>query len=181
MRFLSCESNDFHKEHLNTLKLRLSVFEASYSSVHGADYRKISGLRIPRSEKCEILALKAEIEAHELFFNSFVENSERCCKNEIISGIYGSEVKFLYDVLRYAIDKSGFLIFYLKRSSSIGVYAGPDYARVLMHNDARLAVDLFEHAYFTDYGFDKEKYLSRALSNLNLSMLNTKNMLQNQL
>ncbi len=34
-----------------------------------------------------------------------------------------------------------------------------------------LAVDLAEHAYFYDFGFDHEKYLVEAISRLNLSLL----------
>ena len=34
-----------------------------------------------------------------------------------------------------------------------------------------LCIDLYEHAYFGDYGFDRKRYISAALSVLDLSKL----------
>ena len=37
--------------------------------------------------------------------------------------------------------------------------------------EPRLAIDLCEHAYFIEYGFDKERYLEDLLRHLDLSRL----------
>ena len=172
MEFLSCQSIEMHRKYLDKLKLKLSVFEASYPSIVGEDYHCIDKTRIPRDDRERILGLKSEIEAHEIYFISFLESGASCEKNEIISKQYGSEAKFLYELMRYASGKGGFLFIYFNRAGCIRAYAGENYLRALRYFDVRLAVDLCEHAYFTDYGFDKEKYLSKALSSLNLSKLN---------
>ena len=46
-----------------------------------------------------------------------------------------------------------------------------DLTGVFLKYDVRLAVDLCEHAYFYDYGFDKKSYLKAALSSLDLSKI----------
>ena len=81
----------------------------------------------------------------------------------------------------FAKERSGFLILYIDRYGKIQSYAGLNYVEVLTRYTPLLAVDLFEHSYFIDYGFEKEKYLSSALSNLNLSRLTPKNVLQNRI
>ena len=180
MDFLSEKSIEMHRGYLDSQKLKLSVFEASYPSIVGQDHREIARSSLPIAEKRQILDLISEIKAHEIFFDSFVKSGVECEKNREISGKFGSEAKFLYDLLRYAADKSGFLALYLNRNGRVCAYVGTDYQRLVLGYDVRLAIDLFEHAYFLDYGFDKEKYLSKALSRLNLSALTPKNMLQNR-
>ena len=171
MEFLSCHSIGSHCEYLNTLRLRLSVFEASYPCLVGADNKKIARLSLPRGEKERVLALRADILAHEVFFDSFVKCGEPCPQSGIIGEQYGSEARFLYGLMTLARDESGFLLIYLNRHGRAEAYAGADYRGIALRHNVKLAVDLFEHAYFTDYGFDKEKYLSKALSMLNLSRL----------
>ena len=182
MRFLSIENINLHKEYLRQLKLKLSVFDVSYPGVSDATYQNIAKLakyRIIRREKREIFRLKSEIEAHEKFFSSFIDNESVCKPNEIILRQYGSEASFLYELLQYSRNRYGFLLVYLDRCARVKCYAGEDYINTMRYNDVALAVDLCEHAYLLDFGFDKEKYLSRALSSLNLSKLKPKSILQN--
>ena len=110
MEFLSHQSIALHREYLDDLKLRLSVFEVSYPLIVGADYHRIDKARIPRDDREKIIKLKSEIDAHEIFFTSFLESGALCEKNGIISKQYGSEANFLYELMRYASDKSGFLL-----------------------------------------------------------------------
>ena len=85
MEFLSCQSIEMHRKYLDKLKLKLSVFEASYPSIVGEDYHCIDKTRIPRDDREKILGLKSEIEAHETYFVSFLKSGASCEKNEIIS------------------------------------------------------------------------------------------------
>ena len=172
MDFLSCESINLHKEYLRKLKLKYSVFEVSHPEIKDAVYREVARLRLDKLEKKEIINLKSEIEAHEIFFKSFIANGEKCERNEFISRSFGSEANFLFEILQYAKDKNGFLLLYFDKGGRIKKYCGDDYSRIMFYYDCVLSVDLCEHAYFMDFGFDKERYLSYALSNLKLSKLN---------
>ena len=180
MNFLSCENINLHKEYAHNLSLKLSVFEASYPKINNLSYNKISRLKMDRQEKNEVLNLKAEIEVHKLYFNSFISDGERCKRNEFISSTFGSEANFLYEIMCSAKDRTGFLIIYIDGYGKIRSYAGDDYINVLKRYIPKLAVDLCEHSYFIDYGFDKGKYLSSALSSLNLSVITPKIVLQNR-
>ena len=180
MEFLSVQSIALHKKYLETLKLRLSVFESSYPLVAGVDLCGIANTRVRRGEKEEMIRLMSEIKAHEIYFSSFLKAGSILEKNGIISKQFGSEAQFLYELMQYARDKCGFLMIYQNLRGDIRAYAGEEYFRVLKQFDVKLAIDLCEHAYFSDYGFDKEKYLSKALSSLNLSRFMEKNILQNR-
>ena len=110
-------------------------------------------------------ALDMEIRSHELFFSSFRRDFSRCeraCRG------YGSENAFLFALSEYAeTQKNCFLYIFSRQRYPYVAFStdGKDAFR------AALCVDLFEHAYFLDYGFDKNAYLRAALSRMDLSLL----------
>lgn len=141
--FLSEENLRLHKEYLEMLKMK-----------------KIMSL-----SKKEQTLTEAEIRAHTLYFSSFRKEHIPCPR---IKEGYGSENRFCFILSEHAKDiKSGFLFIYpMAHRPFVG------YGTEKKHLDrALLAIDLWEHAYFLDYGFDFSSYLTAALSHLDFSRL----------
>lgn len=145
--FLSEENLSLHREHLSALRLKKRMAE--------------NALVAQRIER--------QILSHELFFSSFRKERVRC---ERIREGYGSENRFCFSLKEYAEGfHSGFLyIFPLRRFPYVGF--GTEEKNL---DRAVLAIDLFEHAYFLDYGFDFCAYLEAALAHLDLSKLEAEN------
>ena len=166
MNFLSEHNIEMHKEYLNGLRLKLRIFEKSYPKIVGKDIKEMFKIKIPKSEREIILKLRAEIEAHRLYFSSFSEqrkNSERIKKE------YGSVPEFLYELNKAAnASTSGFLLIY-EQFSKIQIYTGDEYYKIIASGKALLGLDLCEHAYFYDYGFSREKYILNAISHFDLA------------
>ncbi len=166
MHFLSKRSIDMHKEYLKDIKLRISVFEKSYPDASGAKISDIKRLRLLRSERDELFRLRCEELLHEVYFSSFCECGGH---SELIRKQYGSEASFLYKLMRECMEKSGFLVIY-KRAGDASYYIGEKYD-ILENIMPLLAVDLCEHSYLLDYGFNKQGYLKYALNSLDLSKI----------
>lgn len=110
-------------------------------------------------------AIENEIRAHALYFSSF--RHERSRSQRIKEG-YRSENRFCFLLSEYAKNlRFGFLYIYpIARHPYVGY--GVEERNI---DRAVLAIDLCEHAYFLDYGFDFSAYLSAALSHLDFSRL----------
>ena len=168
MFFLSETNIGMHKEYLRELCLKLSIFEKTYPDLVDKDLVGILKSGIPKNEKEEAALLKADIISHKVFFDSFDSRSGVC---EAIRHKWGSEASFLHSLYEKCVSSNGFLFIY-RNKGGIGYYIGDNYRTELLKHIPILAVDLFEHSYFYDYGFNKRGYIQKALSNLNLSKLN---------
>ena len=166
MEFLSSRALKMHKEYLKDIKLKINVFLKSYPLAVGQDIKKIKSLRILPSERETLFRLRCEEYLHELYFSSFRACGER---SEKIAREYGSEASFLYRLMRESDGRYGYIIIYTDKSKP-KYYRGNEF-NILLKIDPLLVVDLCEHAYFLDYGFDREKYLRYALNSLNLSKI----------
>lgn len=142
--FLSEENLSLHREHLSALRLKKQMVASS-----------------------ERQRIERQIRAHELFFSSFRKERVRC--DRVRKG-YGSENRFCYLLKEYAESAlGGFLYIYPMCGYPFVGFGGKE-----QHlRRAVLAIDLFEHAYFLDYGFDVSSYIEAALSHLDLGKLNT--------
>ena len=170
MYFLSENNVLSHKEFLKELKLKLSVLEKSYSRLSGVKISELDSLRLSAEVRREALTLKSEILLHELYFDSFSEKFYSC---EAARLAFGSEASFLYEMEEAAKAQSvGFLLIYIDSKGRLSFSIGEDLSRILARATPLLALDLWEHAYFTDYGFDRKKYLKAALLHLNLNKIN---------
>lgn len=141
--FLSEENLRLHKEYLEALQLKKTI-------------------TLSKKEKSFI---QSEIRAHTLYFLSFRKEHIPCPR---IKDGYGSENRFCFILSEYVKDmRSGFLYIYpMAHRPFVG------YGTEEKHlNRALLAIDLWEHAYFLDYGFDFSSYLTAALSHLDFSRL----------
>ena len=168
--FLSESNVKRHLDYLNTLKLRLSILEKSIPSVNGKTAREILDMNIPRRQKEEILPLTLEILAHKLYFSSFTTEPK---SSPIVKKYYSSESGFCYDMMCTAKKFSyGYLYVFKDKKGrpDYRITCSPDI--LFLSSDPVFVIDLCEHAYFADYGFEKEKYLKGALSHLDLIRLN---------
>ena len=170
--FLSERAIFMHREYVNKLKLRCSIIEKSYSCLSGKTLSEIRKTKADKSAREELIRLKSEVILHELYFSSFGEKFEF---SKTINERFGSVASFLYNIQKIALDTPcGFLLIYECREEFL-IYAGRDYSDILTFYKPILSIDLCEHAYLTDYGFSKDKYLERALAYLKLSVFDKNN------
>ena len=163
---ISDVSLDMHNEYVRNLKLKLSVLEKSYPEIISRDFCDITKSRF--KYKDEAVFLKSEIKMHELYFSSFGEGYQRSNK---IREEFGSEARFLYDLLCGARDeKCDYILISLTRRERVKVDFGS--SSILLTADApMLCIDICEHAYFRDFGFERDAYLKCFLPHLNLSLI----------
>lgn len=171
LSFISDEAYTAHLDYVNTSKLKYSILEKSYPIVKGRSLLEIGKQRLPKDVKCEMINLRCEILCHELYFSSFGRQYQNC---NLVGKRFGSVASFLYNLSSIARSvKQGFLIIY-ERGEEFLIYCGDDYSEIFLRHKPLLCIDLYEHAYFKDYGFNKEKYVTEALSYLNLGLLDKK-------
>ena len=140
--FLSEENIRRHEEYLNSLRLKLSILEKSDPTV----------MRIGSQIRREVAELALEIKSHEKFFDSFCLD-QRTGHEQIKYEIYCQAMRREY----------GFLYIYYDR----GIKLSFDMPRA----EKCLCIDLYEHCYFLDYGFKKDKFLKNCISHLDLARL----------
>ena len=171
MHFLSSDNVLKHKEFLNNLKLKYSVLEKSFPFIKGKNIKDISRMRIGESDKNEIISLLGNIALHELYFNSF---SKDFYPSEVVRQAYGSEANFLYEMECEILknEPRGFMLVYFDKRRRPAFRHCVSFAESLLSFEPILAIDLCEHAYFMDYGFDRKRYVKCALSHLNLNKIN---------
>ena len=171
LSFLSENTCRLHKEYLNTQKLRFSILTKSEPRLLGLDVCEIRVARaIPQDIREEAITALSEIRAHELYFNSFAPCGTR---SPYVKEKYGSESSFLYSILCDVKHFGEGFCFIVKHGGDIFAKNTKFPAEIYMNMKTTplLCVDLYEHAYFCDYGFEKEEYLAAALSHLDLSKL----------
>ena len=164
--FLSEEEILKHREYLKSLNLKFSILEKSIKDAKSQIevIRALSGEERRGAEE-----LFSMISLHELFFSSFSDNTS--FKNERIARQYGSEAGFLYALYKMGLKSKPSFLSVLRRGERIFPVLSEDYLYLSSLGKPVLTIDLYEHAYYRDYGFDKEKYLEGALRHLNLAKL----------
>ena len=170
--FLSRENINKHLEHLRQARLKLSVLEKSYPKLSGLDLKGICSLSLPRDIRDRVIYLHKYIKSHELFFNSFSLERNKCNK---IKKYYSSRERFVYEIFQLAADKtSGFIYIYIDGKRGPKIEFSADFTNPFTRYEPCLALDLYEHTYFADYGFAKDKFLRNALQYLNVELLDMK-------
>lgn len=165
--FLTEENIALHREYMRSLRLKHSVMEKSISVIKNASLSEISKAAIKKRDKDDVLANLSEYLMHDLYFKSF---SEMPSGNKLIKKYYSSDEAFLYEIFcKCRETPAGFILIYLDDRGRPQVKEFNSW-RDLIH-PPRLAIDVSEHSYFLDYGFEREKYLKNALSHLDLAKL----------
>ncbi|MBO7304244.1 MAG: hypothetical protein J6V09_03395 [Clostridia bacterium] len=126
--------------------------------------------RIEREERERVRELKCNIAFHELYFNSFGESYQHSPE---LKCQFGSEAEFLYQLYLAAQDERIVGVVATLSGRNIKIVKLDSYAAI-SHLTPILALDVMEHAYFGDYGFDRCAYLKSALSYLNISDIDKK-------
>lgn len=163
---LSEENISLHKEYVRQMRLRYSILESDLPRLKGASVSDLPRLRLDKRDLCDALDLLPEIVLHGIFFDSFTD--KKYTRSEAVTSLYGSEANLLNELYRLSKgSRSGFLVVGRDCRASLVT----DFADAFRQGDPALAVDLFEHAYFLDYGFDRDRYVLNCLSHLNLKKL----------
>jgi len=161
---LSEDALNLHKEYLKKLKLKYSIFEKSFPEISGKSMREIWGMKL--RERDEILSLLRNIKSHELYFESFDREFQ---SSEAVRRRFRTEASFLYELYEAAKADGDFLLVTVNSRGDI------DYetlsGKSFLKTEPVFALDLCEHAYFMDFGFEKEEYLKKILYRLNLKSL----------
>ena len=90
--FLSDENLEIHKSFERTQKIRYSIFEKSIQGIKNQSIEEISRQKLKKRDKHDVLYLLSDITLHNIFFNSFADNTFQ--GSEIIRSSFGSEAAF---------------------------------------------------------------------------------------
>ena len=170
LNVISERAYELHKEHLNKLCLKYSILEKSEGALRGKSISDIYRMRMDEGLQSEAITLISDIEAHRLYFSSFAGG---ICKCERLKK-YVSENSFLYNAyLECRRVKYGFC-FIMANGKDVQYFVTNNACEAFINNRYKpvLALDLYEHSYFLDYGFEREAYVKKAMSYLNLTLLN---------
>ena len=166
--FLSQANIKEHLSYYRTLKNKHSILEKSYSELKGKSPEQILKMNFKRGVKDDALSLSYKIRAHELYFSSF---SEEVKPSPIVKKYYFSENSFVYEMKKTALSfEYGYLYVYRDRRGIPRIRALKNLDEGFINDRPVLLLDLFEHAYFADYGFNYNAYLDGALSHIDLSL-----------
>lgn len=167
--FLSEENYEMHMEYLRTLRLKYSIYKDDSTSTKNRNKNDILRQNIKNIRNDKSASLLLEITLHDVFFNSFSDG--RLFSSDFLVRSFGSEAGFLNQVFQRCMDlESGFLCVFTTEG---GIHFGSsrESSLFLKYGIPNIAIDLCEHAYFLDYGFDRERYLRSAISYLDASKL----------
>ncbi len=165
--FLSEENLSAHLEFMREERLRYSVYEKSFPFLKGKTLREILNLKISESIKNEFLPYIISYKSHELYFNSFCERQASCKE---LKRFYTSEAALLYELSERAMNVNyGFVFVFRDRSGAPMISRMDEKLSILRYMTPVLALDLSEHAYFTDYLYDKRGYINAMLAQVDLS------------
>ena len=164
--FLSERAVCLHKEEIEKQKLKYSVLEISIPEIYGCELKDILKKRF--SCKDELLSIKGEIICHGLFFASFGVPYQ---SSSAVRAGYRTEASFLYEVSQKAKNDGIKFLVISKNDGKVNVTPISDFREIFKIKNPTLSIDLCEHAYFLDYGFLRDEYITGLLPYLNLSYL----------
>ena len=158
------------KEHLcyfRTLKNKYSIIEKSYPTLKGKGIAEILKSNLNKKLMEELTELARKIRAHELYFSSFAAEVK---PSPLIRKHYYSENSFVYEMKKAALSlEYGYIYVYRDGRGIPRFRCAERLDDRIFFDRPLLLVDLYEHAYFADYGFNYRLYLDGAFSHLDLS------------
>ena len=171
--FVSEENYSKHKSEVEKILHRLHILEKTYPEAVARGVCGIMRLRRRIPDATKMAALCADVELHRMFFDSFSDRT--MIPSAAAREAFSSEAALLSLLLRDGMQFShGFVCIGRDRRGNLVVRASADPLAIYTDVEPTLAVDVCEHAYYGDYGFDKERYLRTALAHLKLSLLDSK-------
>ena len=170
LRFFSEEAVSLHKEYLRQARLRYSILEDGIKEIKNKKYVDILRQKMDKKDREDVLKELSDITLHKVFFSSF--SQYEYAPSAYVRDAFGSEAELLNRVYSACMSQDfGFVGVGLVRGK-ITVVKDTDRVRLLSYCVPRVAIDVCEHAYFLDYGFDKSRYLMACLPFLDLDKLN---------
>ena len=167
--FLTEENIRKHIDYVNTLKLRLSILEKSFPQLVGVNISDLARINLPPDAKADALNLMWEIISHVAYFGSFTPEP---CKAGVAKSFGISRERLIYDIYIMGMEKNqGFIYLFLDKCGRIKLHFACRYDGAFDKYQPILAIDICEHSYFSDYGFNKDKYLRGSLNHLDISKL----------
>lgn len=164
--FLSEDNIRRHIEHNNSVKLKLSILEKSVPKIIGCSICEIKQMKLDKDIKEEAARLIGYIRSHDLFFDSFVEHNNACGHKALWIE------QLLYNIYTEALSLDfGFMYLFKDGRGGIKTSFSPNGEYIIENQKPILSLDLFEHTYYLDYGFKKDKFLKNALCHLDISRL----------
>lgn len=168
MNFISEKNLALHKEQVGRDILRLGILERSVPEIAAATPRELSRIRVRGIDMHAAAELKASILLHRIFFGSFSDKA--FSPSAAIRQRFGSERALCELLLREGLEKRIGFAALLKSDRGLSAAASESALELFSLGEPLLAVDLWEHSYYGDFGFDKEAYLRAALSHLKLGI-----------
>ncbi len=164
--FLSDDSILMHKEYVRISRLKYSIIEEDIPQIKGKSIKEINRLNLSSTDRECINKLLPEILLHELYFTSFshVKYQTMGC----ISKKYRNTADILNSIYKSAIGTDHGFVALCCIKADLEIICGSNYMDFFTSGEPVISVDVCEHAYFSDYGFDKERYLINALPYLNM-------------
>ena len=167
--FLSEANIKEHLSYLKTLKNKFSIIEKSYPELKGKSPDRVLKMNLKRQIRSEAFDLLLKIQAHEIFFSSFAREVK---PSPAVRKYYSSENSFVYEMKMAALSCEYGYIYVYKDFKNVPRFRLTEALDERFIKDRPLLlVDLYEHAYFADYGFNYKGFLDGALSHLDLSLI----------
>lgn len=168
-QFLSEENINLHREYIRQKRLKYSIIESSVRGLRGAEISDIYRIKMSDRDRADSIELLTEIKLHDVYFTSF--SPTRYQRSERVAHAYGNEAAFLNELYRLCLSlRYGFVCVYLL-GGRIFARGFDDYESAFRFGDPLLAIDVCEHVYFMDFGFDRERYLFSSLPYLDIAKL----------
>ncbi len=170
MDFLTEENIAMHKEQLRLTELRYSIITDSIPILKSVNIKEIRRQKISNRDKLDAERLLGDVLAHRRFFSSFSPQGGK--DHPYIRRFFGSLSSLQNRMYELAMSQDiGFMALSVYHDQLWVDYAR-DGAELFIRAEPILVIDLWEHAYFYDYGFDRERYLLRAITHLDFDKLN---------
>lgn len=166
MTFIHEDSLARHLDYVNKSRLRLSILRKSLPMLDGKSVYDMMGMHLDADVAEECIPLAADVELHEVYFSSF--SQKRFLSSPHIRSLFGSEAAFLNMLYREAMGLPYGFVSVGRNGKRVDVIACQRAEEHAYRRRILLAVDVCEHAYFSDFGFAKDEYLKEALSYLDL-------------
>ncbi len=154
---------------MRTLNHKISVIEKSYPALFGKSPEMLLKMHLPRECEREVRELAIDYISHKTYFSSFADNDRPC---PAVKKYYSSENALLYEILELAKgSREGFIYIFSSVNSKPVIIHSEKCRDAFIKHSPKLALDICEHAYFSDYGFQRDLYLRNAVARIDIAKL----------
>lgn len=159
---------------VNTLMTKMN--EIRIERMDGNEVRKEESAELHRRFAWEYNGMKL----HELYFENMTKDSKGVNEDsnlyKVLSERFGSFDNFLFNFKKNVAMFRGIgWVALIKRDDTLGViWIGEHDQGLLANSKILLIMDMWEHAYMTDYGIKKADYIEAFIQNINWEIVETR-------